>query len=65
MKGISNYLILKIKVGTNNLQGTKKCPNCDYEGLMECLTVTETTGTYCKCPNCKFTFGNNKNKNKD
>jgi hypothetical protein len=34
MKEKFNYL--KIKVGTNKLQETKKCPNCNYEGLMEC-----------------------------
>jgi hypothetical protein len=42
------------------LQETKKCPNCDYKGLMECYTVIETKKTYCKCPDCKFTFENQK-----
>ena len=48
MKGQFNHLTLKIKVRTNKLQETKKCPNRDYEGLMECYTVIETKETYCK-----------------
>ena len=56
MNGQFNHLTLKIKVRTNKLQETKKCPNCGYESLMECYIIIETKETYCKCPNCKFTF---------
>lgn len=31
------------------MQETKKCPNCDYEGLMQHYTVIETKETYFKC----------------
>jgi hypothetical protein len=56
MKGILNYL--KIKLGTNKLQETKKCPNCNYEGTMVCWKPAGLDDIYCKCPNCKFTFRN-------
>lgn len=38
------------------LNETKICPNCDFEGFIECYTVLETKETYCKCPNCKYTY---------
>jgi ssDNA-binding Zn-finger/Zn-ribbon topoisomerase 1 len=62
MKEISNYLILKNKQGTIKLQETKKCPNCDYEGLMVCWKTMGLDDIYCKCPDCKFTFGKQKIK---
>ena len=44
------------------MKNNKKCPNCGFEGLMECWKPVTTTGLNCKCPNCKFTFGNKKNE---
>lgn len=39
------------------MKKNEKCPNCNFVGLMECWKTMGTTDTYCKCPNCKFTFG--------
>ena len=36
----------------------KKCPECDFEGLMECLSALRCTGENYTCPNCGHTFGN-------
>jgi predicted RNA-binding Zn-ribbon protein involved in translation (DUF1610 family) len=47
-------------MGGQIMNKTKKCPNCDYEGIMECWEPVTTTGLNYKCPNCKFTFGNKK-----
>ena len=37
-----------------------KCSNCGFEGLMECWKSIENNKINCKCPNCKYTFGNYK-----
>ena len=52
--------IFKNKSGINKLKETKKCPNCNYECIMECWKAMAIDEIYCKCPNCKFTFGNPK-----
>ncbi|MGB9199907.1 hypothetical protein [Methanobacterium sp.] len=41
------------------MKETKKCPNCNFEGSMECWKTIGSDETYFKCPNCKFTFRNN------
>jgi transcription elongation factor Elf1 len=52
--------ISKIKMVIDKLKETKKCPNCNFEGSMECWKTIGTDEIYCKCPNCKFTFRNTK-----
>ena len=42
----------------SSMEESKKCPNCDYEGLMDCWSAMNISGMISKCPNCKFTFGN-------
>ncbi len=37
------------------MKETKKCPNCGFEGTMDCWKTADNEDM-CKCPNCKFTF---------